>query len=198
MEEKKSVMIDMDGSLVNLDEVLVDEVSKVLKFNFRKVDAKTYSYEETICKYVDITKQEARNVLLSIWNKNGFWKSLPPYEGAIEAINELSKYYNILSCTRIPVGCPNAFIEKESWIVQHFPNIQVEFFAVSNGAKKTRIKCDYIVEDRLREIKFCSFDTVVILINRPWNTEESPEWNEHLRFIRADDWKDIIQIILKK
>jgi 5'(3')-deoxyribonucleotidase len=199
MENKRKIMIDMDGSLVNLDEVLITKLSEALKFDFQKVDAKTYSYEETICKYVDITKQEARNVLLSIWNEEGFWKSLPPYEGAIEAIYELfNKYCDILACTRIPSKCPNAFTEKESWIIEHFPNLQIEFFAVSNGAKKTRIKCDYIIEDRLREIKFCPTETTAIVLNRPWNTEESPEWDEYLRFIRVNNWKDIPRIILKK
>lgn len=198
MEEKKKVVVDMDGCLVNLDEVLMDKVTKVLKFDIRKVDAKTYSYEEIISKHVNITKQEAKNILLSIWNKKGFWECLPPYEGAIETINELSNYCSIFVCTRIPSGCPNAFIEKESWIIEHFPNIQVEFFAVSNGAKKTRIKCDYIVEDRLKEIRFCPSDTVAIILNRPWNREESPEWNKDLKFIRVDSWRDIPQIILKK
>ena len=198
MEEKKTVMIDMDGSLVNLDEVMITKLSEALSFDFWKVDAKTYSYEETICKYIDITKQEAKAVILSIWNKEGFWKSLEPYEGAIETIKELSGYCNIVTCTRIPVGCPNSFAEKESWIVEHFPDIQVEFFAVSNGAKKTRVKCNYIIEDRLKEIKFCPAETVAIILNRPWNTDESPEWNEDLKFIRVDNWRELPQIILKK
>ena len=198
MEEKKKVMIDMDGCLVNLDEVLITKLSKALKFDFQKVDAKTYSYEETICKYLNITKQQAKSVLLSIWNKKGFWKLPSPYDGAIEAIIELSNCCDVLVCTRIPAGCPNAFIEKESWINDHFPNIQVEFFAVSNGAKKTRIKCDYIIEDRLREIKFCCTDTTAIILNRPWNTDESPEWCEELKFIRVNAWRDIPGIILKK
>lgn len=198
MEEKKKVVIDMDGSLVNLDGTLLTRVSEVLNFDFTKVDGKAYSYEDTIVKYINITKQEVRNVMRSIWNQDGFWRSLPPYDGAIEVVNELAKYCTILACTRIPAESPNAFIEKEGWILDHFPNIEVEFFAVSNGAKKTRVKCDYIIEDRLKEIKSCPSDTVAIILNRPWNTKESSEWNEELRFIRVDSWKDVLEIILKK
>ena len=196
--EKKAVIIDMDGCLVNLDETLTDRVSKALNFDLTKADGKAYSYEETMCKYVDITKEEAKNIISSVWNKEGFWKSLPPYERAIETINELSQDCNILVCTRIPKGCPNAFIEKEGWIIDHFPNIQIEFFAVSNGAKKTRIKCDYIIEDRLKEIRFCPPETTAILINRTWNTKESAEWSRDLGFIRVNSWNEIPGIILKK
>jgi 5'(3')-deoxyribonucleotidase len=199
MEEKKTlVIIDMDGSLVNLDKVLIDKVSKALKFDLRKAAGKTYSYEETISRYVDITKEEARNILCSIWNKKDFWRSLPAYEGAVETINELSEYCKILICTRIPKASPTAFIEKESWINDHFPNVQTEFFAVSDAARKTRIRCDYIVEDSLKEIRFCPTETTAILINRSWNTEESVEWTEDLKFIRVDGWRDIREIILKK
>ena len=194
----KNIVVDMDGSLVNLDEVLIDKVSKALKFDLRKVAGKTYSYEEIISRYVGITKEEAKNIMSNIWNRKDFWRSLPAYEGAVETINKLSKYCNILACTRIPKGCPNAFIEKENWIIEHFPDIQIEFFAVSNGARKTRIKCDYIIEDRLKEIKFCPSEITAILINRPWNTEESTEWSEDLKFIRVDGWKDIPEIVLKK
>jgi 5'(3')-deoxyribonucleotidase len=198
MEEKKKVVIDMDGTLVDFDKTFTKKLSKVLKTDLHKVDGRTYSLEETISRYANITIEEAKDVMSSIWNKKGFWKSLYPYEGAIEVTNELSEYCSVSICTRIPSGCPNAFIEKERWIIKHFPNIQIEFFAVSNGARKTRIKCDYIVEGRLKEIRFCPSGTVAILINRPWNTKESIEWSEDLEFIRVSSWKDILPIILKK
>jgi len=196
--EKKAVIIDMDGCLVNLDETLVKKASDTLNFDLAKVDWKTYSYEDTVTRYVDIPKEKVTEILNSIWNEKGFWRSLSSYEGAIEAINELSQDCNILVCTRIPKGCPNAFIEKEGWIIDHFPNIQIEFFAVSNGAKKTRIKCDYIIEDRLKEIRFCPPETTAILINRTWNTKESTEWSRDLGFIRVNSWNEIPGIILKK
>ena len=198
MEEKKIVMLDMDGTLVDLDKIFTKKLNKVLKVDLQEVDGRTYSLEETISRYANITIEEAKHVMISIWNKKGFWKSLPAYEGAIEVINELSEYCSICICTRIPKESPNAFMEKEAWIIDHFPNIEVGFFAVSNGAEKLRIRCDYIVEDRLREIKFCPPETTVILIDRTWNREQSIEWSEDLKFIRVSSWKDILPIILKK
>jgi len=192
------IVIDMDGSLVNLDKTLLTRVSEVLKFDFTKVDGKIFSYEEMITKYIPVTKQQVMNTMTSIWSENGFWKALPPYPGSIEAINELSKEYKIVVCTRIPPASTNAFPEKESWVIGHFPKIQVEFFAVSNGAKKTRIDCEYIIEDRLKEIQDCPNKTTAIILNRTWNTEESSEWHKDLKFIRVFNWEDIPKIILKK
>jgi hypothetical protein len=55
---KKCIVIDMDGSLVNLDNTLLTRVSEALKFDFTKVDAKIFSYEEMITKYIPVTKQQ--------------------------------------------------------------------------------------------------------------------------------------------
>ena len=196
MEKKKTVTIDMDGTLVDFDTVMTEKVSKALKIDLMRVDNRTYSFEETISKCANITVEQAEDVMSSIWNEEGFWDSLPAYQGSIEVVTELSKFCNIFACTRIPKYCPNAFIEKQWWIIEHFPDIQVEFFAVSNGAKKTRIKCDYIIEDRLKEIKSCPPETVAIVINRPWNRNECVEWSEDLVFTRVNNWNEIPAIIL--
>jgi 5'(3')-deoxyribonucleotidase len=198
MEEKKSVVVDMDGCIVNVDAIVRNRFTKDLNFDLAKDNRNIFNWEEVIRKYVHVTEKEANEIMLAIWNEKDFWTSLQPYEGAIETINELSKECNIIICTRIPRGCSNAFIEKENWINDHFPKNRFEFFAVSNGAKKMRIKCDYIIEDRLKEMAFHPDGVVAILIDRPWNSKESSEWSEGLEFIRVSNWKDIPKIILKK
>ena len=75
----------------------------------------------------------------------GFFKSLLPIKDAIEAYNELTKYYDVYILTSASWTNPGSFAEKVEWVNKYLPAARKRII-FSN--QKNLNMGDYLIDDR--------------------------------------------------
>lgn len=108
----------------------------------------------------------------------GFFKNLLPIEGAIEAYNELSKYYDVYILTSASWSNPGSYVEKIEWINEYIPNAKKR--VIFSNQKNLNIG-DYLIDDR--SVKGAAEFT------GKWIQFGSPEF---------PDWKSIVKYLTTK
>lgn len=75
----------------------------------------------------------------------GFFASLLPIDGAIEAIDQLNKVYDVYILTAASWSNPISFAEKIEWIKKYFPSM-IKRTIFSDD--KSLLVGDYLIDDR--------------------------------------------------
>ena len=120
--KKKVVWIDMDGVLVDF--------GKQVEITLNRTPNLRNEYEG---RYDHIP---------------GIFRTAPPIEGAIEAINKLadSGKYELYIATAAPWGNPSSAMDKRFWIEEHFGDLFYKKMAVTH--LKNMLIGDYLIDDR--------------------------------------------------
>jgi 5'(3')-deoxyribonucleotidase len=105
----------------------------------------------------------------------GFFRSLPPMPGAIEAFNKLSEYFDVYILTTVPWSNPLAFAEKIAWVKEWLPNCYKNVIAshhkdLNNG--------DYLIDDSEKN-GAGDFHGVHI----PIHSDKFKNWDDVIKFI---------------
>jgi 5'-nucleotidase len=78
--------------------------------------------------------------------EKGFFESLEPLEGAVEAFTKLSKYYNCYFLTTAPWSNVHSLSEKRIWVEKYFG--ELAFKRLITTHRKDLAKGDYLIDDR--------------------------------------------------
>jgi len=113
----KIVYVDMDNVLVDFESG-IDELS-----------------EQTYQEYED-----------DIDEVPGFFRDLPPIEGAIDAFQKLSKQYDVYILSTAPWRNPSAWIDKLLWVKKHLSQAAHKRLILSHNKHLNR--GDYLIDDR--------------------------------------------------
>ena len=80
----------------------------------------------------------------------GVFKDMRPMPGAIDAVNELVKHYDVYILTHAPWGNPSAWIDKLNWIQKYFgigtDSILRDRLIIAGN--KSLLRGDYLIDDR--------------------------------------------------
>ena len=93
----------------------------------------------TAAKERGISPSEAKRI-------PGFFESLKPIPGAIEAYNELNKYFEVYILSTAPWSNPFSLVEKMNWVKKYLPcaktsqNIGKKFTKIAGNNSKSRLK----------------------------------------------------------
>lgn len=119
---KKVIMIDMDGVLVDLGA------------EFERQYQTTPELREKYKGFPD--------------HIPGVFRDPPPYKGAIDAINKLVECgkYDLFIATAAPWGNPCASTDKRFWIEKHFGQLFHKKMIVTH--RKDLLMGDYLIDDR--------------------------------------------------
>ena len=94
----------------------------------------------------DCVAPELRNAALKVMSQPGFFKDLPPMEGAIKAVEEMvERGFAILICTSPLPSNPTCPQDKVEWVRKHLGHIE---FRQPGDAKKRLDPQDIIVMTR--------------------------------------------------
>jgi 5'-nucleotidase len=193
-----TVLLDMDGVLVDWDAGFRKEWAR-FGHDPSKIDrAKSYAMEECV-------DPELRDAAVAVMSQPGFFRDLPPMEGAVKAVEDMiERGFSVLICTS-PLPCnPTCPQDKIEWVRRHLGHI--EFRQPGDTTKrlaaqdiivmtrdKTFVMGDVLIDDK-PVIKGCMRPTWEhIVFGAPYN-ELKPD-DERLRF---EDWSSWHGVLAKR
>lgn len=102
---------------------------------------------------------------------------LPPIEGAVEAVNELSELFELFFLSTAMWDLPSSFTGKRIWIEKHFGKIGRKRLILSH--RKDLLRGDFLVDDRLKN-GAAEFEGEHI----HFGTEEFPDWKSTSQYLK--------------
>ncbi len=187
---KKRVGIDFDDVLFCCNETLQPFHNNRYGTNLTKDNVATY-YLHDLWK---CTKEEAYERVLEFYNSEEH-ASMQPLEGAVEAIHQLSKRYELFVVTARP---PEAEVTTKK-LLKHFPNVfkKIHFVGTTTGKNHTITKAEVCKQEHIDIFIDDSFHNTVniaiigiptLLFNQPWNKENAlPDGVK-----RVYSWEEIV------
>jgi 5'-nucleotidase len=77
----------------------------------------------------------------------GFYENLELVEGSVEALTELSKYYELYFLSTPSWSNPRCWMEKRIWVEKHFGDLMEKRLILAHN--KGLLKGDYLIDDRI-------------------------------------------------
>jgi len=186
---------------VDLDEVLADTLSAVLPFHNDRYNTSLTRGDFHSYKFWEIwggSREESVRRVHEFFD-SPYAERVTPIAGARDALTRLKEAGHEL---HVITARSNAFIEHtKRWIGMHFPGLFDEihftnFYSVSGEGRTKSSVCknlgiEVMVEDDLHHASDCATSGIkVILIDYPWNKEESKE-----NVARVSSWDDAVTLI---
>ena len=147
IERKKRVFVDMDN-------VLVD-------------------FESGLAQVSEEVKQEYEGHLDEIPGLFGLMKPMP---GAIEAMHELQKHYDLFILSTAPWKNPSAWSDKVSWVTKFLDDVFHKRMVITH--RKDLCQGDYLIDDRGKN-GTSEFSGEWI----EFGSEKFPDWNSVLKYL---------------
>lgn len=184
-----TILIDMDGVIVDWDSGFHSE------WNGRSPLNRSFSYIMHEC-----VPQNFKEQALEIARKPGFFASLPPYEGAIDAVKHLASLtgFNVFICSCPLVENPTCFEDKVAWVRSHFGPEWVERLILTND--KTAVRGDMLIDDK-PDMKGSQYPTwIQAVFDQPYNQNMCKERFKYRMHSWTDQrvWKSMLLSALKE
>ena len=115
----------------------------------------------------------------------GLFAKMKPMEGAIEAVHELKKHYDLFILSTAPWKNPSAWSDKVAWVTKYLDDVFHKRLIISH--RKDLCQGDYLIDDRGKNgtsefagewIKFGS--------------EEFPDWESVLKYLASCRLEDYL------
>ena len=151
IERKKRVFVDMDN-------VLVD-------------------FESGLAQVSEEVKQEYEGRLDEIPGLFGMMKPMP---GAIEAVHELQKHYDLFILSTAPWKNPSAWSDKVKWVTQYLDDVFHKRIVITH--RKDLCVGDYLIDDRGKN-GTSEFTGEWI----EFGSEKFPDWNSVLAYLKPEE-----------
>jgi 5'(3')-deoxyribonucleotidase len=107
------------------------------------MDSVLVDFESGIDQLSEETYQEYEDDLDEV---PGFFRDLPPVEGAIDAFHKLTKQYDVYILSTAPWNNPSAWIDKLLWVKKYLPEVAHKRLILSHNKHLNR--GDYLIDDR--------------------------------------------------
>ncbi len=163
-----TIFIDMDG-------VLVDFQSGI-----DRLDEKT---KEAFGEYYDSAGKHHEGHYDDV---PGIFALMDPMPGAIEAVQKLSKRYDLYILSTAPWGNPTAWGDKLNWVKKHFGGGEDSVFYKRIILSHHKNLCnrfnDYLIDDRPNECEASMFKGKFIHFGSP----EYPDWDAVVEYFMEE------------
>ena len=147
-----------------------------MKKLFFDMDGVLVDFQSGIDKLSDETKQEYEGRLDEV---PGIFSLMDPMPGAIEAVHELSKHYDVYILSTAPWKNPSAWSDKINWITKHFGDIFKKRVILTHC--KHLVNGDYLVDDRAKN-GASEFPGEWV----QFGSERFPDWEEVTRYLISE------------
>jgi 5'-nucleotidase len=176
------ILVDMDEVVADFETAVADIASK---------------YVHPIIKPIDLSRrkhlylkndfpEESRRVVERIYQVPGFYRTLPPMPGAVEALNEmLGEGYEVYVCTAPHLQNPTCESDKRYWMGETLGGDWLQRLIITRD--KTLIIGDLLFDDRPRVSGALKPMWRQIIFDRPYNRDVSGP-----RLIGWENWRSVI------
>jgi 5'(3')-deoxyribonucleotidase len=147
-----------------------------MKKLFFDMDGVLVDFQSGIDKLSDETKQEYEGRLDEV---PGIFSLMDPMPGAIEAVHELSKYYDMYILSTAPWKNLTAWSDKIEWLTKHFGDLFKKRVILTHC--KHLCDGDYLVDDRAKN-GASEFPGEWI----QFGSERYPDWEEVIRYLISE------------
>jgi 5'-nucleotidase len=176
------ILVDMDGVIADFEGGFLD------RFRQCHPDLPYIPLNQRNCFYVKEQYPEDIGPLLEeIYLSKGFYLELPPIEGSVEALTELSKKdYDVYICTSPLLKNPYCLQEKYDWIINHLGEDWAKRMVIAKD--KTIIQGDILIDDKpdIKGIQKPTWEHIIY--SQPYNEQITSK-----RRITWNDWRTIIR-----
>ena len=174
MEQKKRLIIDMDGVIADVYKqfISMEEKESGIKINPGSLKGKEeYNAFPNGRKHV---------------NTKGFFRNAPLMENAIEVLKVLNEKYEVFIVSAA-MEFPGSLPEKYDWLKEYFPFISWQQIVFCGS--KTVVQGDIMLDDHFKNLD--NFKGQTILFTQPHN-----EGHDDRGHTRVSGWNDIKKLLL--
>lgn len=175
--KRKTIGIDMDGVLADIEPQLVDFYAKQYGVQLTVEGIQGLSYAEAFP-----ADMEKRTILYT----PGFFRTAPVMAGAVEAVKQLMLQYEVYivsAATEFPLS----LFEKIEWLQEHFPFIHWRNIVLCGD--KSIVHTDYLIDDHCKNLDVCSGKAIM------FNAHHNQREQAHLR---VNSWEDVLNFFAKE
>ena len=151
-------LVDQDGVITMFTPAVCEEHNRLTGENLKPEDIDQW----------DLRKFGIKD---ETWQKPGFFASLEPYPGAIEALWDLYQLGHKLWIVTNGMDIPFIEREKAAWVREHIPFIRGIVFT----DRKSEVPGDALIDDCPHFLE--TYPGVTVKINHPYNREVEADYS---------------------
>ncbi|HXB91783.1 MAG TPA: hypothetical protein VNU72_05820 [Puia sp.] len=170
-QTKKSIAIDMDGVLVDIETHFINWYEKEYGLKV--------SRESLLGKPEGEAFPEKNAIKRFIFTK-GFFRTAPVMEGAVQAVKALMEQYEVYVVSAA-MEFPQSLPEKRDWLYDHFPFIHWKNIIFCGD--KSIIDTDYMIDDHCKNLDH--FKGMPIMFSAAHNAGIT-------RHTRVNSWAEVL------
>lgn len=167
------VGVDMDGTVVDFTTTSFERVEQLYGIKMTKNDA--YKPKTAQLVWERMTPEQRakygdhRELYAEICN-DGFFLSLKPFSGAVEAVKSMADAgHEIVWITKV-LNWERSAHEKDKWLKKYFPDMKYYKILVDSVHSKQLVNVDVIIDDDPRVLADID-GPVPIMMKQPWNNK---------------------------
>ena len=173
-----NILVDIDDTISNFGEVLINELNYIYGTSYNKVDMNNWEW--------------LRNTFSNPWfptEEKSFWNKISINKTAIKLLENLSKNEEkvYLVTASFPNDCLGYKIRKT---LENFNEKYINESNVVICYDKSLIKGDIRIDDGIHN--FCD-DSLNILLTQPWN-QSYDEKKSDILIVRKNNWQEISKL----
>jgi 5'-nucleotidase len=142
MENRRTILVDMDGILANFNKKIIE------MYNASTGENKLVS---DITRY-DFSTFSRTDLIHSFYRSKGFFKSLEPMPGAEAYLEEILKLgHHVEIVTQLPIASKWASTEKTEWLKYYFPYFNLNNITFTRN--KYLMRGDILFDDNPKHLE---------------------------------------------
>ena len=178
---KEILLIDMDGVLADF------ETGFERMWRQRYPELPSVPLEDRKNFYTEKDyPEELRPLAKSISRLKGFYRNLPPIQGGIDALVELSEIYDVRICTSPHTDYENCVLEKYQWVDEHFGREWIRKIILTKD--KTFVMGKYLIDDKPAITGSQTPVWEQIIYDQPYNRHRTD-----LKRINWQNWMEVLK-----
>jgi len=120
----------------------------------------------------------------------GLFAKMKPMKGAIEAVHELQKHYDLFILSTAPWKNPSAWSDKVEWVTKYLDDVFHKKMVITH--RKDLCKGDYLIDDRGKN-GTSEFTGEWI----EFGSEKFPDWESVLKYLYSERLDEYLQDITR-
>lgn len=176
------IAVDVDDTICNLQEVVVDLFNKRFGSHYTLNDFTEYDI-------MNILPTQDAIVMKDIYGESGLYNKVKPMPGAQDTLEKLINLGHQVYL--VTAAIPKTYGEKVAFIKRFFPYIDDNHIVAMKH--KHMFRADIMIEDNLQAL-LAGQHYHRILVNRPWN-QSSKDWVYGIN--RCNNWSEIHEVVNK-